>query len=315
MKILLFGPFKENATDAFIIEGIRNILTKTFGEFEETYVYHGDSYLNTNEQLKQDEHFDLIVICGTPWIWDRFHLSIKWKNLKALLNIHRNTKSVFFGIGSCLTLNAASSICETAAERQEFENQLKDSLVIVRDRIAHKKITSSNISSHLLPCPAFYSTTKTNTTGKPLLIWADLDTTISGIYWRGNLKEHQRIESIVDAFIKKHNPTIVKANKKEAGYKQYDCASLINFQNAMDIIAQSNIVLSMRVHNAVPALAMGKSVGIIPIDTRALTVETVGGILVNRVEDLENISPLSFDLDSSLNVYKKLLKEYVNART
>ena len=83
-NILCVGADKNNSTDGVIVRGIYNILDSVFIDNKKEYLILNDHNPMTTIEKYKDKKIDYVVVCGTPWLWDSFQLSVKYKNLEAI---------------------------------------------------------------------------------------------------------------------------------------------------------------------------------------------------------------------------------------
>lgn len=289
MNILMIGPNRNNATDGVIIRGIEYLLNRNYHNIYITYRELNDIVPQGRADFYEALDFDLIVIAGTPWLWDSFQNSIKWQNLLVcLLDAHPQSKRLFMGIGSCLTLynNDPNILCrpeEQAAMRSIYNS----STVIVRDSIAFLKLAEAGIKSHFLPCPAYFCYGDEDLYLRPnpeklhdkdgnnILIWTDPKQTISSSDWPDSEKLTEYHQTCLD-FYHEFNPKVYCALPSEipAAIKIGLPAPILlsKTDDTLNLMRTANRVLSGRVHCAVPAIAQGALVNLMAIDTRAYVV-------------------------------------------
>ncbi len=276
MKILLVGANKNNSTDGVIVRGIYNLLDKAYGKYESDYVFLKDT--TEMELIDLEDSWDVVVVCGTPWLWDSFQNSVKYENLQRVFDAVPSAKRVFMGIGTCIHLDdIGSDILRRPEEIQGMKNLFSMSTVIVRDRLSKTLLENAGIESDLLPCPAYFCYDEQNTPSKTsnVVIWCDPRQTISASGWQDDKKYQDYCKIFVD-FYKKHqdNIDVYCANSNElAPAIMADLPMpmvLEGYQHTMDIMRSAKNVLSGRVHCAVPAYSAGCNVNLVPIDTRAL---------------------------------------------
>lgn len=274
MTILLIGAHT-NATDGVIAEGIRNLLRKALGAFTEIPMFMYD-----HQEMTIEKHpADLIVVCGTPWLWDSFQDSIKYRNLRKVFAAHKNVPKIFLGIGTCVNLGCIDSdILQRPAEVNGMKQLFKETTVIVRDSLAYTRLSQARIKSTLLPCPAYFCYDNFNFTTREenVMVWCDPRRTISQGDW-GNEKRYKGYCSKFVSFYEKHQPKVYCTSESEipsAVKLGFPAPTVLRkVQDTLDIMARANNVLSGRVHCAIPAQAAGCSTELVPIDSRYLTFQ------------------------------------------
>lgn len=281
MNFLLVGPPPDNSTDGVIIRGIKYLLNKNYPNANLFYEELLDHESQNGADFIFNHSIDLIVVCGTPWLWDSFHNSHKYKNLMECFRMHPNSKRLFMGIGSCLPLNAPKEILERPEEVESIRNLFGGATVISRDSIAHDKLNNSGISNALLMCPAYYcygyAVPKNDRVIEHLLIWQDPQKSISAAQWADKEKLNTRNQQILQYF-RESNPIVAVANVVDIPSAEalgLGTPILIsNSKETLELVSRSKTVKSCRVHCAVPAIASGcLSVELYPLDSRHLVVE------------------------------------------
>ena len=312
MKILFVGADKNNPTDGVIVKGIFNLLN--LNKIKYSYDYY---FLNDNEILKENSFptrvYDYIIVCGTPWIWDQFHRSIKYSNLLQIIKYHKKSKIMFLGIGSCIGLDHLNSkICETNEEQKGMQVLFENACVITRDKLCHDKLQTAKIKSYFLPCPSYfcyeiendYSAIKTEN----VMIWCDPQKTIAQVDWQKTEKLQEYYRIFTD-FFAKFNPKVYCAfdNEKTSAIKigLPEPIVLSGWQNTLDIMKTANHVLSGRIHCAVPAVTAGKKTCVVKIDSRYMTISDFNGYAISNIVDL-NFVAKKIDLHFYSTCYKNI---------
>lgn len=317
MKILMFSPDHTNSTDGVIINGIHNLLKHVYGDYEFDYIEFDRNEVCTDEQLKCNEHYDLIVIAGTPWLWDLFNRSVKWKNLERCFEIHKKSKKLFMGIGSCFFPEMEyNNTCERQEEVDAFRKIYSQAVVIVRDSIAYNKLKKAGIECTLLVCPSFFcygiEPIIPQTKSENVLIWYDPLMGLSRSGWSDTNKLNNYIKLNVD-FYKKFNPTIythLECEKELAVKIGLPEPKLIGgWANTLSIMQNANFVLSGRVHCSVPAFVQGKPVGLLQIDSRARVISDFGGTIITDINQYNNMGYHHRDFSLHLDKYVQILNK------
>src|SRR5690606_36925395 len=121
-------------------------------------------YFKLRDSVKQtkfcENEYDLVVVAGTPWLWDSFQNSNKWKNLVGLLNSLPKAKRIFLGIGSCVDLdvmsNSKTTVLRTPNEIKEMQNIYMNSKVFVRDNYASLVFLNAGVPHTIQYCPSIF---------------------------------------------------------------------------------------------------------------------------------------------------------------
>jgi hypothetical protein len=317
IKFLFVGADKNNSTDGVIVQGMYKIIKKL--KLNETSFYY---FLNDAELLTAGdfptEHYDFIVICGTPWLWDQFHKSVKFSNLLKILQYHEHAKKFFMGIGSCIGLDHIdSNICETHEEQEGMQKLFGKACVIARDKLCQYKLGKAGIKSYFLPCPSYFcygfDSYNFEENYQNTMVWCDPQKTISSVDWQIPQKL-QRYYEIFLEFNKNYNPQIFCAleNEKDTAKKigLPEPKILKGWQETLSIMQKSNYVLSGRVHCAVPSFTSGKKTCIVPIDSRSNTLTDFGCRSASDVKYLK-FTNQQLDLKFYFETYINIISAFI----
>lgn len=287
LKVLMVGADQYNATDGVIVKGIKELLDKALGKY--LYAYH---FLNDHElEPYEDSNLgtDLVVVCGTPWVWDNFQNSVKYANLMDIFQKHKDTPKIFMGAGSCISITAGPEILSRPQEQEGIRALFgfDNTTVITRDSIAYAKLIEAGVNNILLPCPAYYcygDNYVSQSESRNVLIWADPKQTISAVDWQDESKLNKYYELMLK-FQRLEQAEVYCANESDVlGAMQIGLpkpAVLSSYWNTMDLMLQASKVLSARVHCAVPAAALSKRVAIVPLDSRHRVLTEFGVKMAN----------------------------------
>lgn len=321
MRILGLGANQFNSRDGIIVEGCKSILN--IASFDR-YVEIRDTTEQSAEDFYPNEKFDLIVYCGTPWLWDQMQYTAKYRNTLKLIQCHREAKVVWLGLGSALYLGDENkSILKYPEDQEMLRNTFENSLVFVRDSLAHEILTKAKVEHHFLPCPSYFfnqvcATSKENDV---LFYHAPKTGIASGYFDEKRLKEYndiftnfQQCSARYDNFA---NCVVAVCEKEEFPIaRELFGTTPILLKDTIDtfnICKKARRVLSGRIHNAVPALVYGAEVGIVPVDSRARVVTDFFDIGVQNTNDLSKIKKCDILKlrNDNMEVYRKLIKDYL----
>ena len=289
----------DTATDGIIFAGIKNILggidenvwsSPIIGteEFDHQSVDTSDLEV---AQFRPDEKFDMVLIPGTPWLWDSFQKSHKYRNLIRMIDAHPEAKKVFFGIGTALNMNVGGDVLSRPDEKGAMVRMAKDALVIVRDGIAKHKLLQAGVNCHHLPCPAYFcygpEFKEPTSFNDNVLIWYNPLTGISKGYWGRNPELFQNYLKMVKRFVDEYSPKVYTVLNCHTAYaedqKHLNSIGVTEFDilktssDTKSVMENANIVMSGRVHCSVPAYVQGKAVSLLRIDSRANVLTDFGG--------------------------------------
>ena len=320
-KLLLIGPERFRSTDGVIAQGIKNLLNLIYeNQIVFKYQILNDNSPMSEEDIFTDENFDGIFVCGTPWLWDSFQKSTKYQNTQKIFSYHKETPKIFFGIGSCISielmLKKEYNIFSRKEEVGGIVNLFSNSTVITRDSLAHKFITNAGVKSHLLPCPAYFTyglNPEPSSREQNILIWCDPEKTISGIDWK---KENQ-LEKLYDIYLeyyRTYDPIVYCSENddlptaKKLGLNVHKVA---DYNETLEIMKTANYVLSGRVHYCVPAFVKGCKVGIIPIDSRYLVLAELNCPVIDNYSKINQLSECHIDLHKHYLEYKTIISNLI----
>lgn len=303
MNILLVGPPEFNSTDGVIIQGVKNLLRYSYPDCVFHYKELKDHVYMDFSEFNIGLTPDLFVVCGTPWLWDSFQNSIKYKNLVTFKEFHA-VKTLFMGIGSCLYIKDIDSEILERPEEQEALHYLYDNTtVIVRDHLAAEKLDKAGIQNHYFPCPAYfaYGVTKPTLSIKQtrnVMVWIDPTKSISGAIWHDPQKLDDFYSNYNDFYFEYDNVEVYIAKEEDrqsAVDRGYDPILLTSVTDTLQLMQQANRVLSGRIHCAVPAIVQEAYVQWLPLDSRYFVLE-----------DFAHLSTFPFLAD-----YDKVLKSII----
>jgi hypothetical protein len=314
MKILGMGANPLNSRDGIIVEGCKAILN--INQFDR-YLFIDDH--NDQSEFYSNEKFDLIVYCGTPWLWDSMQYTAKYRNTMRAILAHPEAKVIWLGIGSSLFISdEKSSILRTIEDQSMLRRTFDGSLVITRDSLAHEILTTAAVKHHNLPCPSYFFNPVCQTSKEYDVIFYHAPETgiANGYFSQQRLEEYQdifRLFLIQDSTrveIAVCEPEEVDIVRNEFGEKALLLKDPID---TFHICKNARRVLSGRIHNAVPALVYGAEVGIVPVDSRARVLTDFFDIGVNNVSDLSKIK--SCDIlklrEDNIETYRSIIKDYL----
>ena len=314
MNILFVGADYNNSRDGVIVKGIYNLINFFNIKIEKNYHVLEDDKIDNHSNITENI-YDGIVICGTPWLWDQFQKSIKYKNLLDIISKQKKAKIMFLGVGACIGLqHIKGNLCEDAEHQQGIRELFGKGTVVSRDSLFDKKLKKSKVESHLLPCPSFFCYLDDNNcihSTTNVLIWCDPSKSISKCDWQIK-DEINEYNSIFKKYYELYNPKVYCAEEydilkaKEAGLPEP--IVLKNWSETLDVMKKANFVLSGRIHCAVPAFVLKKHVSIVPIDSRHLVLSDYGCPL--SINNNLRFGQISLDINKVLDDYGKILIDF-----
>lgn len=318
VRILGLGANQFNSRDGIIVEGCKSILN--IAAFDR-YVLINDYF--ESHDIYPNEKFDLIVYCGTPFLWDGMQHTAKYKNTMGVIAAHPEAKVIWLGIGSSLYLGdeTRTNILRHTNDQIMLQNTFtEDSLVFVRDSLAHEILTKAGVNHHFLPCPSYFFNPVCETREEyNIAFYHAPKTGIAAGYFNEAMLE--RYNNIFKKFVEYNKVPYVfvcEQEEIEIASKLFREQVVLLLENKLDTFYEcsvANKVLSSRIHNAVPALVYGAQVGIVPVDSRHRVLTDFFDIKVQNTADLSKIKKCDIIKlrNDNMDVYRKLIKDYLNA--
>jgi hypothetical protein len=316
LKLLLIGADENNSRDGVIVEGTKRLISRIVQKYDCHYHLLND-HITENDDFFLKNQFTHIIICGTPWLWDQFHVSVKYKNLINILDNQISNKILFCGVGSCIGLqHIDSDLCEDDLHQEGIRNLFLRGTVICRDDLIHKKLEKAGVASNFLPCPSmfFYLNKEIHIkNNENILIWCDPEKLISNCDWN----EEEKLNgfyNLCKKFIEMYDSKVYCAEEHDI-QKACDIGLpkpilLKTWKETLHLMSYANYVLSGRVHCAVPAFVLGKPTSIIPFDSRHKVLSDFG-CPVSVDENNIIFSQTSIDTTNYLNDYDQILQKFL----
>lgn len=307
-KILYITPILTgNMDDRFIFEGSVQLLNDVVGQHEIYEIYYEAAGFQSVAQINIDRIreykkivFDVIVLTGTPWLWDMCTKSKKYHDLKEFLDVFKSKGPIIgLGLGSCYPLRFSQTVLNSIIKEKDDIKKIysRFDYIATRDSLAAFVLRSIGIKADFEVCPSYYAFKKINPKKESmeiedLLVFQDPAKSISGgvlsqeevnqiIEWQTNQYRNHITKTICITF--EDYETAIKIWPEEV--------ELINdFERYVNLISIAKKVISPRIHACIPAFSLGKNVDMVPIDTRALTAVACG-IKLNYL-NLETELPL-----------------------
>lgn len=289
-KVLLIGADPESSRDGIIIKGIKNLLK----DFEIDYSLIDDHRPQSKEEFNSDKQYDYLVYAGTPYIWDQFYNSDKYKNTMTCREVHKQSKMIYLGIGSCVNkFDENSNVLRDNTSRSWLRKTYINTKVIVRDLVAKDLLESAGVECELLPCPSYFCQDEFLQVPKGSEIaffYFCPELSISAGQYQENPQLLQNYYKLSRYFIETYNPVIYanKVDSEVARSRGLDVITINNPDQMLEIAKRVKLAISGRVHYAVPCLVSGATVGIISIDSRSRVLTDFGIPEIRTIEDFQN---------------------------
>lgn len=309
LTITFVGTDNHNPGDTITDVGVRALVTAMFGAHHATQVMLRDDVDVTRYVLPPT---DVLVVSGTPWLWDRCQDSPKARQLLELLARQRSSVRLALGVGSCYSPGGPPGRDVGAAVSRLFGTF---DAVVCRDALGWSLCRPVLGGRALLqPCPSVYAPAAlvpapTEAKSEDLaLVYVDPLHCFGGDYLAADVQ--QRVaQAQVDLLRQGAHAvcmTAVDARSFRARHGEPELASR-DPRTILRTLQRYRKVVSGRVHGAVPARAMGAEVRILPLDSRALTATLVG------CEAVDVGVELHFGHDGELAAMRAPLKDTATA--
>lgn len=332
LKVLYFHPYLgTNLGDIFTLEGSKYLMTKAIGPHISILADLQEVEANPELVFKKYKNIeiDILVVSGTPWIWDDCTESKKYKALNNLISLYKDKPKIAMGIGSCYTVNFNVLNNQIKSKvKDNFRKELKKiwnkfDLIFTRDTLASKILYECDIkhydeictSSHLKKC---IEIPKEKKLSPPVLIFYNPELGLS----REGIDKYF-IEDYIFfqlRFIREYQPIIYTIEPMEYEWlKNQGILSerITDIKKLLEVLNDAKFILSGRIHSAIPARMLGVEVYLMPVDSRYLTVTKLGiipiftqGLPYYDFENLRNkklnVDKIAFD--SELRIIEKISK-------
>lgn len=251
-------------------------------------VLHGlQRQLGAGEVLRYGEPApptDTLCVCGTPWIWDRCHESEKYANLERVLAELPAARKVAYGIGSCfpqrhIFTGLALSMAEPLKRIWgQFER------VVCRDRLAYHALRWAGVDAELGPCPSMSHgvPAQHGRGGRNIFVAYNPAREISaGIFDADFYSRWERLNQRL--FAELEYPRVLCVEPHECEWSQRvlgmdaECVAEWPVDEILQTLARAGRIVTGRIHMGLPALACGKEVLFLGVDSRVMTAELCGG--------------------------------------
>lgn len=299
--VLMIGAPYDRPTDGMINKGIEYLLEESGVDPQDI---HYEPFVDApTDQLTLATSPTHIIVCGGPFLWDGMQYSQKFKNVVSLRYRYPQAKIMFCGIGACFPLGKEEEVlARLRLARPKLAPLFDGATIIARDAI-----TANFLQAEWQPCPAYYAPRVFHSNifderlgSFPLAVWYDPRTGISASEWQDSNKFNNYVQIYKDFLTKYPTADILAINQEEMASGEQIFGQNISLATrvftAYQFLEAATIVLSGRVHLAIPAHAMGKPVTLIPVDTRHEAFD-------------EKLTPN--DLEKSKEEYVQIFKEFL----
>jgi hypothetical protein len=286
-KVLYYHPVGfPNIGDDITFHGSVNIMKSAIGDHDINIFFTEDLALLTDEKLKELSQMDILVLGGTPWLWDRCELSVKYLCFKKVLELFNNKPKIALGIGSCYALNLYPN---------EYVSELKSiwesfNFISTRDSIASSYLCLLGVYNYNTFCTSsFYPNYKYSIRNNELgvVFYNPKEGVSQGVLTPEYIDNYNNYQISI---IKKYSATAFVLTNEEQNFLRNHNIEAHKFVDHFDVINKLSTVstlVSGRIHSAIPARMMGVRTFILPVDSRWLTSVNFGIIPLEIGTNLE----------------------------
>lgn len=263
----------QNVGDRVILAGARNLIAGAFGHY--AYREHG----RWDRFPDDPDEFDLIVYAGMPQYANREGPTTEENHLADLLN--RARKALFINIGGGTTYRLGQDLEEAAESMAKsgiadyYKRQTGVRYRSSRDKVSKMFFDKIGVPCELRFCPSFFSTKAVEPGEKKTSAVAALnDQTFVTDRYRGSLRDllrrlHLEFPSW-DMISHDGSDLALFADLRAPHIYFRDEMALIGYYAGVDKL------ISLRIHGAVPAWALGADVVVAGFDGRIEMFDDVG---------------------------------------
>jgi len=277
MRVCYFGPLEAmgNFGDDVTFESIHHIVTQVVGKHEIIKV--DDQHLF--EKTFSDDG-DILIVDGTPWIWNGCTRSEKYENLKKVLEGYKNKPRIALSIGNSYTFAFAGEI--SSAESKELLDVWNQfDLVVTRDSLTFSILEKSGVSNLIngldisIFLPDVYPLALFEGRHPCLYVYG------KGAFNSGYMpKDYSEwVFNFQKKFVNDFTPKIISTYKKDANIKDLLFENTENVTSVTELVetfSYANLILSGKIHAAIPAFAYGIPTYLIPVDMRYIGPKDLG---------------------------------------
>lgn len=292
MKVLLVIPDPAgNPGDEVICRGILTLIERNLSITSPDYYYFEseDEGRRSRNESVLETNFDVLIISGTPWLWDLCTYSNKYRELRQLIAINPSAKLIALGIGACVPIHCgAELICDKA----DVVADLKDiwgkfALITTRDKVASETLSTcaiphvSDYCPSILAFPSPSASERRIVSRRSALVFYLPQAGISRESLSSAFIEHYVDMQIALARSNNFDLACLLPVEKEylsdrLGVAPETVELLTSASDILRFVKCRPLVITGRVHVAIPTHIGGGTACLMPVDTRYLTAMSVG---------------------------------------
>jgi len=297
MRGLLVVPMPEmNAGDGVIEDGVRQLLDESFPGIDLDLYYiecvgvPANGALAAHADRSLLASYSLLIVCGTPWLWDRCEESRKYADLSYLVEAMPRATKIALGIGACLPLmsdpslliGAPSTLCRLRELWRLF------ALITVRDSFAGSILRAAGVETLALPCPSVVAGERM--AARMQAEHAERNPAIVVYLPQIGISRDALPRAFVDDYLAAQIDFAAASNVDVACILPAEAewvakalrrplaqvSVLADRESIYRYVAHRPLLVTGRIHVAIPAFMAGTRCCLLPVDSRYRTAEEVG---------------------------------------
>jgi hypothetical protein len=287
LTITYIGTDNHNPGDTITDIGVRGLMSTALGPHYPVSVMLRDDVPVERYRLPPS---DVLVLSGTPWVWDSFAQCPKVKALQHILARDESSLRIVMGAGSCYLPGYPPGKSDIAAVRQVFGSF---DAIFCRDRLAYEVFEEAlGERARWRPCPASYA-------AEVLGITASRHEELALVFldpyhcFNGSFQSPETQAAIMD-----HQIGLMQAGARVVCMTEGDASfyrsrfgephlASARPKEIVEYLGRFQHVVSGRIHGAVPPLSMGARCEVLPLDSRILTATALGATVRDVGTDLD----------------------------
>ena len=296
-RALILHPNNDyNCGDQITFLGSKSLLTQALNGAQNLDVVQFDIVraireIDTYVSQYDWGHIDIVVLAGSPWLWDACERSTKYKLIFDALDRYPNAKKIGLGLGSCFSKKCYNNILYEGASKYFLncstpQKKLRDlyskfDYLLARDQFAKYIFDSLNVTSQYTYDTSVYAYNfvgkKINTGQKKVLFFYDPSKGISQDHLDCDTVDYVTYQL---NWAKENNADVYVSNtadKDTLNRLGVQCSFSVDLNFLSHKFVEYNEMLSGRIHMAVLGFLSGISkITVLPVDSRFMTILKLG---------------------------------------
>lgn len=293
MKVLFVVPSPDaNPGDEVTFSGISRLIDESIVVASRGFFYleaQTPDVIEDNRQLLLDD-FDLLVVCGTPWLWDHCVPSRKYEELGRLLTRYGGSRKIALGIGACVPFHHGKDlVCADEHAAKALRDIWRQfDLITTRDDIAADILNACGVPCHHEFCPSVLGFSSIQDRSRPprksrrnaLIFYLPQVGISRGSLPDDFLDDYVKMQLNIAAARKLELACLLATEAEYLAHRLQVTLGSIPVLGSADAIyrfvADKPLVVTGRVHVAIPALMAGCRACLLPVDSRYRTAAELG---------------------------------------